>query len=168
MPSRPDSPGMRVLIVAALVCLIEACGANLPSAPPASPPPSALPAPPPPSALPKRAEPACLGARWQVRECKRSIRSARHRRDSQDRCFVRQPRSPPFLLPGWAFLHCSRWAAALFSPCQIPHAPRRAENRACGALAHLRLQADATSAGTRQGWISTARQPITETTDGHL
>ena len=157
MPSRPDSPGMRVIIVAALVCLIEPCGANLPSAPAASPPPSALPAPPPPSALPERAEPACLGARWQVRECKRSIRSARHRRDSQDRCFVRQPRSPPLLLPGWAFLHCSRWAAALFSPCQFPHAPRRAENRAGRALAHLRLQADATSAGTRQGWISTAR-----------
>ena len=40
---------------------------------------------------PHRAEPTCLGARWQVRGCKRSIRSARHGRDSQDRCLVRPP-----------------------------------------------------------------------------
>ena len=40
---------------------------------------------------PERAEPACLGARWQVRGCKRSIRSARHGRDSQDRYLVRPP-----------------------------------------------------------------------------
>ena len=40
---------------------------------------------------PNRAEPTCLGARWQVRSCKRSIRSARHGRDSQDRYLVRPP-----------------------------------------------------------------------------
>ena len=34
---------------------------------------------------------ASLGARWQVRGCKRSIRSARHGRDSQDRYLVRPP-----------------------------------------------------------------------------
>ena len=59
LPSCPDSPGMRVLILAAFVCPIVPCGANLPSAPPAPPPPSAFPTPPPPSALLDTPDPAC-------------------------------------------------------------------------------------------------------------
>ena len=49
--------------------------------------------------------------------------SARHRSDSQDRCLVRPPRSPPILSPGWAFWHCSRWVAASTCSARRPRAP---------------------------------------------
>eukprot|EP00964_Phaeocystis_antarctica_P107352 scaffold72089_cov61-Phaeocystis_antarctica.AAC.1 len=100
---------------------------------------------------PNRAELACLGARWQVRGSSRSIRSARHRRDSQDRCLVRPPRSPPILSPGWAFLHCSRWAAASTCSARRPRAPP--PNRTPSAAAWPRRVTRAVTAASATGGV---------------